>query len=127
MTRDLLPFIDPRLRMGWDERIGHGVFASSPIKGGEFLEIAPVVILDNMPEEENLAKYVVSWGDKFAVPLGWTMIYNHSDDNCSEFCTNFQDGLLAIVATTDIKAGRQVTVNYGPNWFSSRGMEKEVL
>lgn len=125
--REFLPFIDPRLKMGWDENIGHGVFCSAPIKKGEFVEIAPVVIIDKMPEDFTMAKYVIAWGGKIGLPLGWTMLYNHSDDNCCEYCVNIYEGLLAIVAMKDIGEGRQLTVNYGPDWFSSRGMEKVSL
>lgn len=125
--KEFLPFIDPRLRIGWDERVGHGVFSSEPIKKGEFIEIAPVVVVEKAPEDENLFKYLVEWGGKLAVPLGWTMLYNHSDESHCEYSINIQDGLFAIVATRDIPAESQITVNYGPNWFSSRGMEKVQL
>lgn len=124
---DVLPFIDPRLRIDWDERVGYGVFAKENIKSGEFLEMSPVIVVDNMPEDDNLAKYVVAWEGKFAFPLGWTMMYNHSDRNSCEMATNFQERLFAIIAIRDIEAEEQITVNYGSNWFSSRGMEKVNL
>lgn len=118
------PFIDPRIRIGRDQRMGNGVFSSAQISKGEFLEIAPVVIMERMPEDKNLANYVVAWNGKFAVPLGWTMLYNHSDDNCCEYSVNFHDSLFAIIAVRDIEAGEQLTVNYGPDWFTSRNMQK---
>ena len=121
---DFTPFLDRRLKMAWDERMGHGVFSTDHIRSGEYLEITPVIVIDHMPSDENLAKYVVAWAGKFAVPLGWTMLYNHSDKNCCEYSINIYDRLFAIVSVRDIVAGEQLTVNYGPNWFSSRGMEK---
>lgn len=123
---DFLPFIDPRLKIRWNEQIGYGVFADKPISKGEFVEMAPVVVSDKMPEGD-LAKYVVAWEGKIAFPLGWTMIYNHSDENSCEMVSNFQDRLLAIVSNRDIRSGQQLTVNYGPYWFVSRNIEKVTL
>jgi hypothetical protein len=125
--REYIPFVDPRLRIGWCETMGHGVFASRPISRGEYVEIAPVVVLDTMPQDQIASRYVVAWGDRFAIPLGWTMLYNHSDANRCEYSANIRDGLFGIVAVADINAGEQVTVNYGPHWFSSRGMEKVLI
>lgn len=123
---DFMPFVDPRLKMGWNEHIGFGVFAEKPITKGEFVEMAPVVVADKMPDGD-LAKYVIAWEDRVALPLGWTMIYNHSDENSCEMIANFQDRILAIVSNRDIREGEQLTVNYGPDWFSSRGIEKITL
>ena len=55
------------------------------------------------------------------------MLYNHSDNNCCEYSMNVHDRLFAIVSVKDIIPGQQITVNYGPEWFSSRGMEKILL
>lgn len=120
------PFIDPRLKIGWSERLGYGVFADKLISKNEFIEMAPVIVADKMPEDD-LSKYIIAWEGRLALPLGWTMIYNHSDENSCELVANFQSRLLAVVAIRDIQAGEQLTVNYGPNWFSSRGIEKDKL
>lgn len=124
---EFAPFLDRRLRIGWDERVGYGIFSTGDIKSGEFLEIAPVITMDHMPSDENLAKHVVAWAGRFAVPLGWTMLYNHSDKNSCEYSINIHDRLFAIVSVRDIASGEQLTVNYGPDWFSSRGMEKILI
>lgn len=120
-----VPFIDHRLRMGWDEELGYGVYALEPIPKGRFVEMAPVILMDHMPEGE-LSKYVILWSDSMiAVPLGWTMLYNHSDENCCDFCVNYEHRFLSIITVKDVASGQQLTVNYGPEWFSSRGMEKK--
>lgn len=121
------PFIDKRLRVGWDSRFGYGVFAVESIPKDQFIEMAPVILLDSMPED-NLSKYVFAWRDgRLAISLGWTMLYNHSDNNCCEFSINTQHKLLAIITLKNIEVGQQLTVNYGPDWFSSRNMEKSIL
>ena len=121
--KDFMPFINENLYLDWKDGLGYGVFTKEPIKKNEFVEIAPVIVSDFL-EDRELMKYVMSWGKKMAMPLGWTMLYNHSDKNSCEFSMNIHDGLLAIVSLRDILAGEQLTVNYGPNWFSSRQIEK---
>ena len=121
--KDFMPFINENLYLDWKDGLGYGVFTKEPIKKNEFVEIAPVIVSDFL-EDRELMKYVISWGKKMAMPLGWTMLYNHSDKNSCEFSMNIHDGLLAIVSLRDILAGEQLTVNYGPNWFSSRQIEK---
>jgi hypothetical protein len=121
--KDFMPFINKGLYLDWKDGIGYGVFTKEPIKKNEFVEISPVIVLDFL-EDREMMKYVISWGEKIAMPMGWTMLYNHSDKNSCEFSMNIHDGLLAIVSLRDILAGEQLTVNYGPNWFSSRQIEK---
>ena len=121
--KDFMPFINENLYLDWKDGLGYGVFTKEPIKKNEFVEIAPVIVSDFL-EDRELMKYVISWGKKMAMPLGWTMLYNHSDKNSCAFSMNIHDGLLAIVSLRDILAGEQLTVNYGPNWFSSRQIEK---
>jgi hypothetical protein len=126
--KEYLPYIDGRLRIGWIEGIGHGVFSTEDIEKNTFVEVAPVIICQpEVMKDPNLSKYMVLWGDKIAMCLGWTMIYNHSDENCCEFACNFHDGLMAILTTKDIRSGDQLTVNYGPQWFDSRNIEKIMM
>ena len=123
-----LPFIDSRLRVGWIDGLGHGIFTTADIEKNTFVEVSPVVICQTEAmKDPSLSKYVILWSDNVAMGLGWTMIYNHSDENCCEFSCNRHNGLMAILTIRDIKAGEQLTVNYGPYWFSSRGMEKLKL
>lgn len=126
--REFVPFVDPRIEVRWTEDIGHGIFAKESIPKDKFVEIAPVVVFDlkEMTGGE-LTNYSIAWKEKMAVGLGWTMMYNHSDVNNCEFSVNQHDGLLAILTVKEIEAGGQLTVNYGPTWFSSRNMEKKKL
>lgn len=120
------PFLDSRLFMKWTKEFGHGVFTRENIPNNTFVEIAPVVVFD--PKEvidgSEVMNYVVSWETNLAIPLGWTMVYNHSDESNCVFSMNSCEKLMAIVTIKEIKANEQLTVNYGPDWFSSRGMEK---
>jgi hypothetical protein len=124
--KEFLPFIDKRLEFRWEEKTGYGIYASDDIPKSIFVEIAPVKIIDPelMNLDENINIYVIGWGDKVALSFGWTMMYNHSDNNSCEFSCNIHDNLLAIITVRDIMKGEQLTVNYGPEWFSSRNIEK---
>lgn len=122
--REYIPFIDARIVMGWDDIMGHGVYAKEEIGKGEFVEMAPVIVVDGMPSDDNLARYFVSWTGKFGIGLGWTMLYNHSDNNSCVYSSNFHENLIGIMTVRDILPGEQLTVDYGPDWFVSRNMEK---
>lgn len=123
---DHYPFIDKRLEIKWTE-LGYAVFSNDSIKSGTFVEMAPVIVCDPSINDKNILKYVMSWNNNLAIPLGWTGLYNHSDNNSCEFLTNIHHNLLAVVTLRDIKPNEQLTVNYGPEWFSSRNMEKLLL
>jgi hypothetical protein len=123
--RDFIPFIDRRLYVDWSEEMGHGVFTRERIGKDEFVEIAPVIALES--GKGALLDYALLWGDKLVVALGWTMLYNHSDNNSCVFSSNLYDSLLGIMTIRDIEPGEQLTVDYGSDWFSSRGMDKKQI
>jgi uncharacterized protein len=126
---DQLPFVDRRISVGRFDGLGLGIFANEGIERGVFVEIAPVIVFDTnaVASDQEAFKYVMAWNEGLAMPMGWTMIYNHSDDNNCEFSANMHDRLLAIMTVREVKKGEQLTVNYGPQWFSSRGIKKESI
>lgn len=121
---EYIPFIDQRLYLQ-KTNLGYGVFAQEDIEENKFIEIAPVIVCEKeIIQFKNLSNYIISWNGDVGVPLGWTMLYNHSDQNSCDFSLNYYEKLLAIVTNRKINKGEQLTVNYGPNWFSSRSIEK---
>lgn len=123
--KEYLPFLDKRLAIKWTKEFGYGVYAQEHIQSNKFIEIAPVIVCEKeLIKVKNIVDYIISWNNKLAVPLGWTMLYNHSDNNCCDFSSNFQENLLAIITNREIEKGEQLTVNYGNNWFSSRSIKK---
>jgi len=121
---EMRPFIDRRLYLKKIENLGYGVFAKEDIKENKFIEIAPVVVCEKEEINYNLSNYIVSWNGKLGFPLGWTMLYNHSDQNSCDFLSNYHESWLAILTNRKINKGEQVTVNYGLSWFSSRSIKK---
>jgi SET domain-containing protein len=126
---DYFPFIDKRLVVRKAGDLGLGIFAVENIESGIFVEIAPVIKCSTnaVSLDPEVFKYVIAWNEGLAIALGWTMFYNHSDNNNCEFSINVHDGLLAIMTVREILKGEQMTVNYGPDWFSSRGIEKAKI
>jgi len=123
--RDYVPFIDPRLHVTWREGMGHGVFSKDSIPKDTFVEIAPVLEFNSKcGDHGSIMDYAVAWNKALGIGLGWTMLYNHSDDSNCAFSMNLHDGLLAILSIRDIQAGEELTVDYGEGWFSSRGKDK---
>src|SRR4051794_41096766 len=63
---------------------GRGVFARRPIRRGEVIEQAPVIVLTTEEFEDGLcttrlANYCFGWGPgKVGLVLGYGSIYNHS-------------------------------------------------
>lgn len=123
---DQTPFIDKRICLKWTE-LGHAVFTNEDIQCGIVIELAPVIVLTEPTTDVSIFKYVMAWNNTLAIPLGWVGLYNHSDNSCCEFCINTQDNLVAIISKRNIMAGEQLTVNYGSDWFSSRGIQKAFL
>ena len=131
------PFADKRLEIRYIQEIsGWGVFAISQINAGEIVEVAPVIVYprkmaemtifvcqaEGIPNKDlMLDQYSLNWQEDTAIPLGWTGLYNHKDDNNCQFVANYQDSLLAILTLKDIQENEQLFVSYGPYWFNEKG------
>lgn len=96
---------------------GRGVFASQDIKRGEIVEIAPTIYV---PDEQYgyltaaiLANYVFSAHDEegSVVALGYASLYNHSSNANADW--NMNKDSIVIRALSDIKAGSEITLDYG--------------
>lgn len=128
--KEFVPFIDSRLHIQWDEKFGFGVYAKENIPNGIYVEMAPAIVFERSAHSITapFLKYALAWhNETLALPLGWIGIYNHSDENNCHFSTNIVDELIGILTVKDILKEEQLTVNYGPDWFSSRQIEKLKL
>jgi SET domain-containing protein len=52
--------------------------------------------------------------------LGYGMLYNHQDKPNTKWVFNFKNLLGDVVAVKPIKAGEEIFVSYGPNYFKNR-------
>ena len=108
---------------------GRGVYASEPVRSGEVIEQAPVLVLPDPQwlflESTLLRDYHYAWGtDAAAIVLGFGSIYNHSYFPNAVYIRRFEERVMEYVAVRDIETGEEITVNYNgspddrsPLWF----------
>jgi len=110
---------------------GRGVFAGQDIATGQVIEVAPIILL---PREEQLihnleffekaehlpdltsvlSDYMYeATGGKFALALGYASLYNQSDTPTASFTLNEETLSITIEALADIKANKEILINYG--------------
>lgn len=113
-------------------RKGRGVFARRPIREGEIIERAPVLVFpesvlmhDGVPTP--LAHYCFLWGrGTVALVLGYGSLYNHS------FRPNalYRDDaprIKVFTALRDIARGEEITINYNGDPEDPRDVGFEVV
>ena len=108
-------------------RHGRGVFAARDIPEGETIEVCPTLELAEDDVAGRLLDYVFDSGyDEHAVvmPLGYGMLYNHSAEANTEYVEHDEDA-IAYVAKRDIAAGEELTIDYGRDWWDTRGQEPD--
>ncbi len=103
---------------------GRGVFATAPIAAGETIEVCPVIELSPEGADWVLADYVVYLADGkgFALMLGYGSLYNHSSDPSAEYAI-LDANTYEFTALREIEAGEEITISYGDDWWSTRGLE----
>ena len=108
------------------EEKGRGVFALRDIKKGEVVEISPVVIVPatSIPDDgEAPDGYVLDWdpeteGEEHCMPLGYIMMYNHSNEPNLMLENDMEELTITAFANRAIKAGEELTWNYACElWF----------
>jgi len=105
---------------------GRGVFAQRRFEKGEVIESDPVLVLPNdqyaLLEQTTLKDYYFDWGEQAcALPLGWSVVYNHSEHPNATTVRHLQEGFIEFVALRDIEPGEEITYRYAcPPWFEVR-------
>jgi len=103
-----------------DGEKGRGVFALVNIKKGDVIETAPVIPVSKESVVENGEApdgYLLEWdglyeNEEFCMPLGYIMMYNHSDDPNITMDQDFEHETMLAIALRDIKAGEELCWNY---------------
>jgi SET domain-containing protein len=105
------------------EQKGRGVFTNAFIPANTVVEVAPVIILNELErqlvEQTTLHNYIFAWGDdglKAAVGLGYSSMYNHASPSNCEYVLNYETDTIAIISMQDILAGEELTINYSTHW-----------
>jgi SET domain-containing protein len=106
-------------------RRGRGVFAARAFAAGEEIEVCPTVELPRHEAKGLLADYVFDSARSrrsVLLVLGYGMLYNHSEDPNVEYDQD-DAGVVTFYAARDVAAGEELTITYGDEWWSGRGLE----
>jgi hypothetical protein len=117
------------------ENIGMGVFTNKNIESGEIIERVRTIRLSDRARyqhDETIKKYMLTdscacrecliHGVTVCIMTGFGSFYNHQQgdtQNCKWIVSNAFD-FLDIVAIKDIKAGDELFLYYGDNYFKTR-------
>ena len=103
---------------------GRGVVTTRAIKKGKLIEAGPVIRMkkvDRLDRSTVLSNYPFEWKDKpyvQAFPLGYAGLLNHSDTPNCKIESDIEGDVLCIETLRRIKAGEELTWNYGIDpWF----------
>jgi hypothetical protein len=110
-----------------DGRLGRGVFAARAFADDEQVEVCPTVELPRSEAKGVLANYVFDserGRDAVVLVLGYGMLYNHSEDPNLEY--EQEGGVVTFFAARAIAPGEELTITYGREWWTTRGLEPLV-
>jgi SET domain-containing protein len=100
---------------------GLGVFAKERILKDEIIEVCYAIFFKNnlgYDNEDILLKYRFSYPcnysiTKYAIPLGYGSIYNHSDNNNAFWTCDTSNALYYFISNRDIEIGEEICTSYG--------------
>lgn len=104
--------------------IGFGIFSEEFIPNGSIIETTYCVPV--RPGEDWLDYKFKSKNNNVYMPLGFGVIYNHSDiPNIQKMFLN-QNQIMQFIAIKDINIGDELRHNYGPSYWKTR-IHKTIL
>jgi hypothetical protein len=126
--------VNSKIKLGQSDIHGRGVFAVQDIKEGDIVERCPMVPLafrSRYHSDPQIYRFLYSQpmcpcneckthGFIFHMVLGYGMIYNHQDDANTTWKFDFTNLIADVIANRDIKAGSEIFVDYGKNYFHDR-------
>lgn len=105
---------------------GRGVFAARYIRMGTMIEECEVVYFSKKEipavKKTQLDNYYYCWrGGGAVLPLGFGLLYNHSQHANAEWKDDYKNRRQVLWATRNIKKDEEIVVNYDPGannvWF----------
>jgi len=134
MKANLLMHLLAGLYVADTSRMGRGVFTSTPIAAGTFVEVAPVLVMEAaeriLLDRTLLHDYLFEWGDgrdKVIVALGYVSIYNHACPSNCEYEMDYAGKSIAIKSVRNIAAGEELFINYNGDYDDLRAVWFEDL
>lgn len=112
---------------------GHGVFAAAGIPAHTTLEECHHLRIPSEDCQGILDDYVFGLepeadateaaSEYYSLPLGWGCIYNHSDTPNTAYWHDADRDLIVFHTIRPVRAGEQLFVNYGREWWETREMK----
>jgi hypothetical protein len=114
---------------------GRAVFTEKALKEGTLLEEAPVIVMtagDRAHLDKTLLHdYIFEWNPEdtpgCCMALGWIPLFNHSYRSNCEYCMNYEEETMKVVAIRDIAAGEEITINYNGDWDDASPVWFEMM
>lgn len=105
------------LVVGSSEIAGRGVFTTVNWSKGDVVEVCPMMLLpgEQLPliDDTVLYGYYFDWdGENGALALGLGSLYNHDPAGNVTWELDHDEEVLRIIATRDLEAGEELTVDY---------------
>lgn len=140
VIRKLTPVLPDHLFVARTPDKGRAVFTSQPIKQGDTIEVAPMIVFSekdrNSINDTFLYEYYFEWGKKGkkgALALGFGSLYNHSYTPNAQYLPDFDLNVLEFRAVRNIEPGEEITVNYNldpndqsPVWWEREAKKKKA-
>jgi hypothetical protein len=107
-------------------RHGRGVFATRRFAVGDVVENCPTVQVPDADVRGRLRDYVFASVEDGAVvlALGYGMLYNHSPRPNVEYVQD-EPSTITFLALRPIRPGDELTIDYGEEWWETRGREPD--
>lgn len=102
---------------------GYGVFAAKTLRKGAIIE--ECYILKSKGYDTAYEDYYFDAKGKYVLLTGFGSIYNHSDDPNADYTINVGKCLATFKADRTIHKGEEISISYGDEWFSSRGIKSK--
>jgi SET domain-containing protein len=104
---------------------GYGVFADQDIAVGETIE--ECYMLASHRQDPAFNNYYFASANTAYLPLGFGSIYNHADQPNAEFLLDRENRIMHVFARQPIKAGDEIFISYGKDWFGFRKMKSKPV
>jgi hypothetical protein len=115
------------VRMGTSPIHGRGMFATKDFQESEIIEVCPTLEVHHSCIGGILEDYVY-YGDKKehrVVVMGYGMMYNSWSESNMWYYRDKDDNFV-FVATRAVKAGEELCIDYGSEWWGSRDHKDKI-
>lgn len=112
-------------------KLGHGVFATDRIPADTTLEECHHLRIREQDCSGIIDDYVYGLetnhndseeaSEYYSLPLGWGCVFNHAKEHNTEYWHDTERDLIVFHTIKDVSAGEQLFINYGKDWWKTRG------